>query len=640
MKTFPPDVRAYTNSARGGAGPSMEGEEHPDTRSPLRFVLWLLGRQKGLIALSAILLAVWFLPGSLNPAILSSIVDRGIVANDWDYTWRWTAVMIVVILFGVIANTVSSTLGVAAWLVSMFRVTKLVARKVGQMSHVVTRRVPAGEMLSVASSDADTFGAIGEVFGRLIASAASFVFVAIIVLREDVALGLLVLIATPLIVVITTPALRPLQRAQMVERERSSKLTGMAVDIVSGLRILRGIGGERTFGDNYAKQSQAVRRAGVRTGSWWAVVDSMGVVTTGALLVGLTWFGINEVTQGDLSVGQLVGFFGYAIFLQRPVQAFFDAFQKWTASLVSAEKTIGLLSQEPPWVEPDQAGEFRPGLIEDAASGFVARPGKLTIIVSAVPDDSARLADRIGRYLPADLERLDLSVSKELTGKAEKKEWQKRAEARARQVAQDERLAQGDWGVTLDGVDLSQLSLEETRRRIVVNDASSQVFAGTLQSVVDPHASHSRDQAEQALWAASAEDVWDAFAEGWQGWIDERGRGLSGGQRQRLVLARALLLDPEVLVLVEPTSAVDAHTEARIADRLPQYRSDRTTIMTTVSPLWLRQADSIAFLVDGLVQAEGAHAELMATCPAYRSTVVRDDADKLGRSDREAVSHA
>ncbi len=211
MKSFPPDIHAYTRAARGPDSTLPAGEEVPDTRSPLRFSLWLLGRQKGLIALNAVLIILWFLPGSLNPSILSKVVDEGIVAQDWSLTWRWALVMVVVILVGVAANVVSSTIGVTSWLVSMYRVTKLVARKVGQMSHVVTRRVPAGEMLSVASSDADTFGGIAEIFGRLIAAVVSFVFVAVIVLREDLPLGLLVLIATPLIVVVTTPVLRPLQ---------------------------------------------------------------------------------------------------------------------------------------------------------------------------------------------------------------------------------------------------------------------------------------------------------------------------------------------------------------------------------------------------------------------------------------------
>ena len=103
---------------------------------------------------------------------------------------------------------------------------------------------------------------------------------------------------------------------------------------------------------------------------------------------------------------------------------------------------------------------------------------------------------------------------------------------------------------------------------MLVSDTGSQLFAGTLQDAIDPHGRLTREQAEAALRVANAEDVYDALPEGWQGQLDERGRGLSGGQRQRVVLARALAADAPILVLVEPTSAVDAHTEARIAERV------------------------------------------------------------------------
>ena len=89
------------------------------------------------------------------------------------------------------------------------------------------------------------------------------------------------------------------------------------------------------------------------------------------------------------------------------------------------------------------------------------------------------------------------------------------------------------------------------------------------------------------------------------------------------MLARALSADAEVLVLVEPTSAVDAHTEARIAERLAEHRRGRTTVVTTVSPLWLHHADRVVLLSGGRVVAEGTHEDLLATEPAYRDVVLR-----------------
>jgi ABC-type bacteriocin/lantibiotic exporter with double-glycine peptidase domain len=125
---------------------------------------------------------------------------------------------------------------------------------------------------------------------------------------------------------------------------------------------------------------------------------------------------------------------------------------------------------------------------------------------------------------------------------------------------------------------------------------------------------------------AAAEDVLVALGAGLDETVDERGRQFSGGQRQRLVLARVLLARPEILVLVEPTSAVDAHTEARIARRLHAYRAGRTTVIVTTSPLVLDQADAVVLVEDGQVTATGRHRELLRESDAYRDVVTRGEA--------------
>jgi ABC-type multidrug transport system fused ATPase/permease subunit len=187
----------------------------------------------------------------------------------------------------------------------------------------------------------------------------------------------------------------------------------------------------------------------------------------------------------------------------------------------------------------------------------------------------------------------------------------------------DEELASREWGVRLGGVDLGTASLDDVRTHILVSDTGSQLFAGTLQDAIDPHGRLTREQAELALRVANAEDVYDALPGGWQGLLDERGRGLSGGQRQRVVLARALAVEAPILVLVEPTSAVDAHTEARIAERVAAVRRGRTTLVTTVSPLWLHHADRVVLFEDGKATDEGTHEDLLRDSAAYRRVVAR-----------------
>ncbi|WP_460706035.1 ABC transporter transmembrane domain-containing protein [Luteococcus sediminum] len=624
MQIFPPPSSAYQQPTRPAAGGAVAHPDEPDTRSPARFLLWLLKRQRGLVLLNAAVGVLWFLPSAVNPWLIGKAIDHGVLRGSLTDTLPWALAMALCIVLGVVGGVAMHTSGVASFLVVMFRVMKLVLRKAAQMGHVAGRRTPTGEILSISGSDSPTYGMLVEAVGRALAALVAFVFVAGLVLAQSWKLGLVTLVAAPLLVGAASPLLRPLQRAQASERSRASELTGMATDIVAGLRILRGIGGEQTFGENYAIQSQKVRRAGVAAGSWQAAVDALGVLLSGLLLVLLTWLGAREMLAGRLSIGQLVSFFGYAIFMVWPIQTFFEVVQKWVQGLVAARKTIVVLGQQPPWRPGEPGAMIAPGArIVDGTTGLVVRPGELTVVVSAVPDDSAALADRIGRYLPVEHEPVALAPQEGLKGRAARRDRERREAERRERIMADDARAEQAWGVEADGVDLARIDLDELRRRVLVSDTSSQVFAGTLQTTVDPHGRATRSQAEAALHAASAEDVYDALPGGWQGILDERGRGLSGGQRQRLVLARALLAEPEVLVLVEPTSAVDAHTEARIAERVPQYRAGRTTLVTTVSPLWLHHADCVALLVDGKLAATGTHQELLDGHPGYRDVVAR-----------------
>lgn len=619
MQTFPPHFEAYRASSRNEA---VAGDLDPEVRSGAGYVRWLLRYQWPLLVGGTVFTSLFFIPGAFSPWMIGKAIDAGIDGRVGE-TVAWCVGMLALIIAGAAIGVVASSFRLACWLNAMFTSKLLVVRKVLQLGHVVTRRAPTGEVLSVAASDTDNFGALAEVTGRTLAAFAAFLMVSVLVLTQSVPLGLIVLVSAPMLVFSASPVMGPLQRAQMIERNRSSRLTGMATDIVAGLRILRGIGGEQTFGDNYAQQSQSVRFAGVRTGRWQAVVQAMATLLSGLLLVLLTWAGVGELMANKITVGQLISFFGYAIFLVEPMQTMFEFAMKWAAAVVSARKTTSVLRLAPPWLEPSNAGRLDLSQeLVDSASGLVVPPGKMTVLVSAVPDETAALADRIGRYLPP-VEAVSLNLDEGMKGKRAKRQREERERERADQAAADERRAVQPWGVSVGGVDLTDVSIEEVRRNILVSDTGSLVFAGTLQSFIDPKAEHTRLEAEEVIRVASAEDVYDLMPGGWQGMLDERGRGLSGGQRQRLVLARALLANPEMLVLVEPTSAVDAHTEARIAERLADHRRGRTTVVSTVSPLILRHADNVVLVRDGRVAETGTHEHLMASSDAYRQVVAR-----------------
>jgi len=447
--------------------------------------------------------------------------------------------------------------------------------------------VPTGEVVSTVSNDAMRLGGAYDVSARFAGAIASYVVIAVVLLRISTGLGLLVLIGVPLLTAGLGVLIKPLQRRQSAQREQSGKLTTLGADTVSGLRVLRGIGGEQTFVERYRRQSQQVRARGVEVAGVQATLDAAQVLLPGVFVVLVTWLGARLAVQGRIDLGDLITFYGLSAFLVTPLRTATEALDKVTQAHVGARKIIAVLRVTPGVL--DRTGHQRSDPVTDAAlhdptSGVTLRPGVMTAVVSARPEESAALADRLGRFA-------EVPSSPVLIG-AER---------------------------------IDVLPLASVRRHVVVSESDPRLFSGPLREQL-VGASGADDAAVlRAVDTAAAHDVLDALPDGLDSDVEERGRSFSGGQRQRLTLVRALLTDAPTLVLVEPTSAVDAHTEARIAGRLRAHRAGRTTVVMTASPLLLDQVDHVVFLDGGELAAEGTHRELLATHRDYRRTVVRGE---------------
>jgi ABC-type multidrug transport system fused ATPase/permease subunit len=475
---------------------------------------------------------------------------------------------------------------VSNWLQASFRMAQVVGHHAARTGPAIKKQHSTGEVVATITNDAMRAGGAFDITARLAGAIVSYFVVAFILLRASVPLGLLVLVGVPILVVLMGFVIKPLQTRQAVQRDEVGKLTALGADTASGLRVLRGIGGEGEFFVRYRDRSQEVRQAGVRVALPQSTLDAAQVFIPGVFVVLVTWLGARFALEEKIDTGDLVAFYGYAAFLVLPLRTAAEAVDKLTRSFVGSKRMLGILEVERDAKEPSRPVAEPPALatLVDHVSGLVVEPGKLIGLVSALPDEASTIADRLGRF------------------------------------------GDGD-GIVLGDVQLADLSTDSIRRRIVVSEADPVLFSGELRRELDPWGRLDGDDAQihSAIAVANAEDVIEALPEGLDAYVDERGRSFSGGQRQRLVLARALLSDAEVLVLVEPTSAVDAHTEARIARRLREAREGKTTVVITASPLMLDQTDRVFFVQDGRVVAEGTHRELLKTNRAYTWTVTRGE---------------
>lgn len=542
---------------------------------------------------------VWMSCQAIMPAVLGQAIDRGVAAKDSQQLLFWAGLMFAIGLVQAASGIIRHRFAVTNWLTAAYRTIQLVGRQAVHLGGALPRKVSTGEVVAIGNSDISNIGHLMDVSARFSGAIVSFLLVSIILINTSLTLGLVVLIGVPLLTLMIGPLLAPLQRRAAHQRHLTGELSNTASDIVGGLRVLRGIGGEQVFADKYRRQSQVTRHAGVEVARLQSVLDALQVLLPGIFVVFVVWLGARYAATGRITVGELVAFYGYSAFLMIPLRTATEYANKFIRARVSAERVCKVLSLQPDIVDPVTPAPSPPAnsRLIDARSGFRTMPGAMIAIVTEQTDDAALLADRLGLA-----------------------------------------AAEIDDDVTLGGIPLTHLTRAEVRRRIVVSDSAAILFSGPLEDGLDVgDGGGGRSRIQQALDTASANDILDALPDGLSTSLTERGRTFSGGQRQRLVLARALVTDPEILVLVEPTSAVDAHTEARIADHLRQHRAGRTTVITTSSPLMLDAVDEVAFLVDGVITAYGTHADLLTSNAAYRRVVTRESEDLPDESTHSTV---
>lgn len=586
---------------------------HPPSLGAGALLRWLLRRAAVPVTLATLAACTSNIIQAIVPAFLGQALDAGIENGLNGRVWGIGALLLVLFVVYAIGDTMLSYFGVTAWMRTAFDVDRLVGRQISATGKDLSRQVSTGEVATIIASDADYLGKFIEHLPALLGAAASFLVVAALMLRTSVSLGLIVILGMPLVAAIVTLVIRPLQKRQAVQREAHSTVTTVTTDTVAGLRILRGIGGEDVFARRYRDTSQELRRRGVEVASSQATLMTLQVLLPGLFAAIVVWVAARMAVAGSLTPGGLITFYGYTAYLSWPLWVFTSSVQDYTRAVVGARRLSRLLEVAPAAgslverlnLDPAAAHPVSGDLV-DTGSGLRLKEGRMTALVCPDPQVSADLATRLGRFTDA------------------------------------------GPTVTLAGRPLTTMPLEQVRASVVVSGATAQLFTGTLREALDVRSGPDPQQAGledllraeterttgadvdqqvrpqereapgddrliEAIGIADAGDVLTSLSEGLAGMITEKGRSLSGGQRQRVALARALLTEAPTLVLIEPTSALDSHTEARVAAQVHRARAGRTTVVVTASPLVLEACDEVVLLdSSGAELLRSTHRELMA----------------------------
>jgi ATP-binding cassette, subfamily B, bacterial len=455
-------------------------------------------------------------------------------------------------------------------------------------------RVGAGELMSRASNDAELIARLFDSIGHTIGYVLTVFGASIVLFAIDWRLALAVLAPLPLISVGFARYSRRYAARTKVNQERLAATTSLGEETISGIRVVKGLGAGDALRARFRRESDEV----VRTSLAVADVDAVFLPAIEALpLVGtlvVLWYGGHLAVNGQITVGTFAAFTFYLALLVNPLRTLGQRVSTVQRAVASANRIAEVLHAEPAVVERRDARRFpEPAHVRFEDVGFAY-------------GEDAPVLDGFTLDIPA-------GTSVALVGAT--------GSGKSTAAALLARFYDPDRGrVTIGGFDLRDLALEELRSNIGIVFEDTFLFGDTVSGNVGfgvPDADH--DAIVHAARLAGADEFVERLPKGYETVLGERGYSLSGGQRQRIAIARAILADPQVLILDDATSAVDATKEHEIRAALAQVMAGRTTLVIAHRPATIALAERVAVVEDGKIVEQGTHEELVARSAHYRA---------------------
>ncbi len=564
--------------------------------NPLIRILSYLRPYWRISALAIALLFVSVASSLAIPTLIQRTIDNGITPKDLAVIGTMIALMIGVAIFNAAAAIGNTILAVRIAQSFAADVRSAAYHKIQKYSFANLDHFQTGQLIVRLTSDVSSVQMIVMMSLRMLISAPVMIIGSIaLMFIINVELAKIVLLLLPLTLVLAALFIWKALPMFLEVQKRLDRLNTVLQENLAGVRVVKAFVRQRHEAERFENANVDLTKQSVKVLTIFSILFPTMQIIINLSILSVVWYGGLEVIGGRFSVGDILAFVNYLLTAIFPLLFLAIMASQFSAANASAQRIYEIIDSEPKVQDKSDAkqltdvkgrvafedvsfsysGDFNEPVLQNI--NLEAEPGQTIALLGATGSGKSTIIDLIPRFYDVTKGRL-----------------------------------------TVDGVDVRDVTLESLRSNIGVALQEAILFSGNIRDNIrygKPDASE--EEVVAAAKAAQADEFIMSFPQGYDTDVGERGAGLSGGQKQRISIARALLVQPKILILDDSTSSVDVETEAKIQEQLDRIMKNRTSFIIAQRISTVLKADKIVVLDKGRIVAEGTHGELMKTSPIY-----------------------